>query len=233
MLSFSSAHVPPGPPPQLYAICTFNVNIQSSQMQLKLNPGQTRAWPCSLFSRMSSVKRIHITTIWSSYPPAREARWYFGWDWEHFRKMSDLALALPLRKDKEMVDKQTEGGGEVPWLMKMNVKNWRKVICNEIWREQEQLNERGWEEGIVFLLLSPITPWHMYLLLLLYSSWIGNKWTGTMYSHLCAMVKLYRALIPPGTPKQLHHKDMIEMNTRWWGQAYEKEERKHFWYHII
>lgn len=38
-------------PSQLYGMYTFNVNILSSQMELKLDPEQTRGWPCSLFSR--------------------------------------------------------------------------------------------------------------------------------------------------------------------------------------
>lgn len=170
-------------PSQLYAIYTFNVHILSSQMQLKLDPGQTRAWPCSLFNRMSSEKRTHITTTWSSYPPTREDRWDFGWDSTSEKRVSDPALAL--RKDKEVVDKGTECSWEMPWLVKMNVKNWRKVICNEIWKEQEQLKGRRHHVPI-------IVPHHSmgYVSFApLYSSWMGNKWAGSVYSHLCAMVK--------------------------------------------
>ena len=48
-----------------------------------------------------------------------------------------MVLALLLRKDKEEVDKQMEGGWEMPWLVKRNVKYERKVICNERGREQK------------------------------------------------------------------------------------------------
>ena len=45
--------------------------------------------------------------------------------------MSETVLALLVRKDKEEADKQTEGGWEMPQLVRMSVKYERKVICNE------------------------------------------------------------------------------------------------------